>query len=284
MRFGIKILDELKKSYDLNTQGVQPNLGLETRGMTQRNYRAIIIVIFAIGIIVGVGFSQLYLSVTQQNVAPTLSLDQMYQSAVEDAMIAEPNEIYSGLVPIVETNTNLFWQGDSGNKSVLVVTFTKYASSYPVDETVNTTWGETWVTVVPEIKTFFQEHVDQNSNLTLRAKQLLGLPANNTGEYLVELWVNPQSLFRPTPDNEITDTTAQLTFPSSTTPEYKIWFNNNIIYSYFPEKYPWTRLGYTYDWGNSNSHIGLSEFVLKQNSLVTVKSVTPITEYLNSNP
>jgi len=129
---------------------------LEMRGMTQRNYRAIIIVIFAIGIIVGVGFSQIYLSVTQQNVAPTLSLDQMYQSAVEDAMIAKPNEIYSGLVPIVETNTNLFWQGDSGNKSVLVVTFTKYASSYPVGETVNTTWGETWVTVVPEIKTFFQ--------------------------------------------------------------------------------------------------------------------------------
>jgi hypothetical protein len=255
--------------------------------MTQRNYRAIIIVIFTIGIIVGAGFShfsQLYLIVTQQNLAPTLSLDQMYQSAVEDAIIAKPSEIYSGLVPIVETNTNLFWQGDSGNKSVLVATFTKYASSYPVDETVNTTWGETWVTVVPEIKSFFQEHVDQNSNLTLRAKQLLGLPANNTGEYFVEFWVNPQLLFRPTPDNEITDTTAQLTFPSSTTPEYTIWFNNNIIYSYFPEKYPWTRLGYTYDWGNSNSHIGLSEFVVKQNSLVTVKSVTPITEYLYSNP
>ncbi len=252
--------------------------------MKTENNKAKIIVLLVLGIIIGASLSLIYTTAIQPSLAPPLSLDQMYQNAIEDTMVAKPNEICSGLAPIVETNTNLFWQGYSGNMSVLVVTFTKYASSYPVGETVNTTWGDTWVTVVPEIQTFFQEHVEPNANLTLRVKQLLGLPANSTGEYFVEMWVNPQSLFRPTPDNEITDTTAQLTFPASTTSEYKTWFNNNIIYSYFPEKYPWTRLGYTYDWGNSNSHIGLSEFVLKQNSLVTVKSATPTTEYLNSNP
>jgi hypothetical protein len=148
---------------------------------------------------------------------------------------------------------------------------------------VNTTWGETWVTVVPEIKTFFKTHADANSNVTLRALQLLGLPANNSNTYFVEFWVNPQSLFRPTPDNEINDTTAQLTFPSSAASDYKQWFNDNIIYSYFPERYPWTRLGYTYDWGESSSHIGLSEFVLKQNSMVEVNSVTPTVDYLSSS-
>ena len=95
--------------------------------------------------------------------------------------------------------------------------------------------------------------------------------------------MSPQSLFRPTPDNEINDTSAQLAFPASATADYKTWFNSNIIYSYYPMKYPWTRLGYTYDWGNTQSHIGLSEFVIKQNSTVTVKSVTPTTEYLYSN-
>jgi hypothetical protein len=239
--------------------------------------------VFALGVIVGVGFSQLYFNVTQPSPTPTLSLDQMYQSAIEDAMVAKPSEVYSGLAPIAESNGNLIWQGDSGNKSVLVVTFTKYASSYPVGETVNTTWGETWVTVVPEIQTFFKTHADANSNVTLRALQLLGLPANNSNTYFVEFWVNPQSLFRPTPDNEINDTTAQLTFPSSAASDYKQWFNDNIIYSYFPERYPWTRLGYTYDWGESSSHIGLSEFVLKQNSLVEVKSVTPTVDYLSSS-
>lgn len=252
--------------------------------MKTENNRTTIIAFFTLGIILGASLSLIYTTTIQPSLAPPLSLDQMYQNAIEDTMIAKPNEIYSGLVPIVETNPTLFWQGDAGNRSVLVVTFTKYASSYPVGETVNTTWGDTWVTTVPEIQTFFKEHVDPNANLTLRVKQLLGLTANSTGEYFVEMWVNPQTLFRPTPDNEITDTTARLTFPVSATIEYKTWFNNNIIYSYFPEKYPWTRLGYTYDWGNSNSHIGVSEFVLNQNSLVTVKSVTPTAEYLTSNP
>jgi hypothetical protein len=43
---------------------------------------------------------------------------------------------------------------------------------------------------------------------------------------------------------------------------------------------PWTRLGYTYDWGDSKTHIGLSEFVIEQNATVTVKSVTPTVQYL----
>jgi hypothetical protein len=244
-----------------------------------------IIAFFALGIIVGAGFFQLYLSINQSGAtpAPVLSLDQTYQNAVEDAMVAKPNEIYNGLIAIAESNGNLSWQGAVGNKSVLVVTFTKYASSYPVGETVNTTWGETWVTVAPEIKTFFKDHTETNTNLTLRTLQLLGLPPNNGNTYFVEMWVSPQSLFRPAPDNEITDTTAQLTFPASATSEYKVWFNNNIIYSYYPERFPWTRLGYTYDWGSNSSHVGLSEFMLKQNSIVTVKLVTSTLDYLSSS-
>jgi hypothetical protein len=247
--------------------------------MSGNGTRLTIAAFFVIGILVGIGFSQLYFRVTQPKV-PELNLDQMYQNAIEDAMVAKPSEIFSGLTSIVETNHNLNWTGDSGNESVLVVTFTKYASSYPVGETVNVTWGDTWVTVAPEIKTYFKTHVDSNVNVTLRALQLLGLPPNSFNTYFVEMWVNPQTLFRPTPDNEINGTTAQLTFPDSTTPDYKTWFNNNIVYSYFPERYPWTRLGYTYDWGNSESHFGLSEFVIKQNSLVTVESVTKTLEYL----
>ncbi len=247
----------------------------------KRGYRVRMFVFFAVGVLVGVGFSLLYVSVIQPSLAPSLSVEEMYAQAIDDAMIAKPSEVYSELTPIVEENANLTWRGEEGNKSVLVVTWTKYDSSYPVSATVNTTWGDTWVTVVPEIKAFFQNHVSASSNLTLRAKQLLGLPPNSSNLYFVELWVNPQSLFRPTPDSEITDTTAQLTFPSSASAAYKEWFNGNIIYSYYPPRYPWTRLGYTYDWGTSGTHVGLSEFVLEQYSVVTVASVTPTLNYLS---
>jgi hypothetical protein len=52
---------------------------------------------------------------------------------------------------------------------------------------------------------------------------------------------------------------------------FKEWFSDraDTIYSVGDESdpatwgWPWTRLGYTYDWGNSVDHHGLSEFVLR---------------------
>ena len=213
----------------------------------QPKHRMYLIAFFIVGIIVGAGFYQVYVNIVAPSLIPKLSLDQMYQKAIEDAMVAKENEIYCGLTPIVENNSNLIWQVEAGNKSVLVVTWTKYASSYPANATVTTSWGDTWVTAAPEIQVFFKDHVNPGTNATLRADQLLGLPANSTNLWFVELWVNPQSLFRPTPDNEINDTTAMLTFPSDANADYKAWFDSNIIYSYYPMKFPWTRLGYTYD-------------------------------------
>ena len=251
--------------------------------MNVQKSRIKFVAFFLLGVVVCVGLYQVYFSVVLPSLLPKLTIEQTYQNAIEDAMVAKSSEIYSSLTPVVESNGNLIWQGEAGNKSVLVVVFTKYASSYPVDQTVNTTWGETWVTVAPEIKNFFKNKVNSDSNMTLRALQVLGLPPNSANTYFVEMWVNPQSLFRPTPDNEITDTVAELNFPASATPEYKEWFNGNIIYSYYPERFPWTRLGYTYDWGNPLSPVGLSEYVLKQGSMATVKSVASITDYLSSN-
>jgi hypothetical protein len=248
-----------------------------------RSSRTVLAIIFVIGVIATLGLSQFYTAVIVPAFAPPPTLDQLYTRAIEDAMIAQPNEISNNLTPILENNTNLVWQGSGENASVLMVTWTKHTESYPVGQNATTSWGDTWVTAAPEIQVFFRDHVASDANLTLRAAELLGLPANTTNTYFVEFWVKPQDMFRPTPDNEINDTTAQLTFPASASADYKAWFNNNIIYSYYPMKYPWTRLGYTYDWG-SNNHVGLSEFIVKQNSTVTVKSITPTAEYLQSHP
>jgi hypothetical protein len=38
--------------------------------------------------------------------------------------------------------------------------------------------------------------------------------------------------------------------------------------------YPWTRLGYTYDWGNPESEVGLSEFVVAAGSTVSIEAVS----------
>ncbi|MFA5771340.1 MAG: hypothetical protein WC974_01225 [Thermoplasmata archaeon] len=244
---------------------------------------------FMAGLVIGFGLCEITIRQTSfvgstnqatQTPTPQLTLDQMYQNAVRDAMVAEQSEIYNNLTAITDTNPNLIWQGSGGNKTVLVVTWTKYNSSYPVGTNVTTWWGETWVTAVPEIKIFFQKRANISENRTLRAEQLLGLPKDKGNLYFIEMWVKTSDLFRPTPDNEINDTIAELNFPASADLNYTTWFNDNIIYSYYAKQFPWTRLGYTYDWGNPQSEIGLSEFVIKKNATVNVNAVIPTNEYL----
>jgi pimeloyl-ACP methyl ester carboxylesterase len=70
-------------------------------------------------------------------------------------------------------------------------------------ENLTTSWGNCWVTVVPEVKEFIQNCTVSEENLTLRVEQLLGLPPKNESKLLVELWVDPDDLFRPSPDPEI---------------------------------------------------------------------------------
>jgi len=113
----------------------------------------------------------------------------------------------------------------------------------------------------------------------LRLEQLLGLPPDDGKQWFVELWVWPADLFRPAPDPEITDQGAGLDFPDSASPEYRAWFDDLRSKSYGENGYPWTRLGYTYDWGSPDDHVGLSEFVINKGAPIEVRSVTPTVVY-----
>ncbi|UTB33318.1 MAG: hypothetical protein NKF70_03385 [Methanobacterium sp. ERen5] len=103
------------------------------------------------------------------------NLNQTYTNAIDDAIITSDNEISTNLTPITENNSNLIWQNGS-DKRVLVVLWTTHKSSYPTGGNITTYWGETWVTVVPEIKTFFKTNSIPEQYLHLRTAQLLGLP------------------------------------------------------------------------------------------------------------
>ena len=224
-----------------------------------------------------------------------------YASAVADASVALPSEISRELTPITGQNQNLIWENGVVDSRLLVVTWMGDAGKYyqctdPAGCSGNTVCIEggecptykydSWITVVPEIKNFFANTPPE----PLRIAQLLGLPpeaaiAGNPNEYkyMLELLVAPKDLFRPCPDTEISDTVCELGFPvdafqipdltnlvrASAGPNYGVfmtypdWFRNQTRYSYTPgsNPYPWTRLGYTYDWGSS-LHVGLSEFVV----------------------
>jgi hypothetical protein len=67
------------------------------------------------------------------------------------------------------------------------------------------------------------------------------------------------------------------------TPEEFLQTQYHIIYSYYPMRLPWTRLGYTYDRGNMTTEIGLSENFLKKDSEIIVESVTMTNSYFGLN-
>ncbi|MCZ7402555.1 MAG: hypothetical protein O8C61_10070 [Candidatus Methanoperedens sp.] len=208
---------------------------------------------------------------------------RMYRLAVKDAQIASQEEISRNLTAIIESNSNLIWdKHDSDQPRVMVVTWTgdfyndKVGKSIQADRFV-------WVTVAPELRYFCTNYQKEYPNLTIRLKQLLGLPPDSVKSRFVEIWVYPYDLFRPSPDPEITDHEAELTFPESkfinVSNEYIKWFNEQEVESYGQDGYPWTRLGYTYDWGNPESEVGLSEFVINQGSIIEVKGSYSLKDY-----
>jgi hypothetical protein len=199
---------------------------------------------------------------------------------VNDARTAEEREIYRNLTPITESNMALTWDENNSSNIVLVVTWTGWDGYVnQTNKTMNLS-RETWVTVYPEVQNFIKQNDLPEEKCSLRLEQLNGLPPRNSKKWFVELFVSPQDLFRPSPDPEINDTQAQITFPENVSTEHLNWVNNLKNSSYGSNGYPWTRLGYTYDWaGNNQNHVGLSEYVIRKGSLVKIHNTISTGEY-----
>ena len=188
---------------------------------------------------------------------------------------------------------NLTWSADStGTRRLLVVSWMKQSTTqyWPVGQTFKTSNNQahmSWVTTAPQMSGFLKKNSFSNqSSLHLRIAQVLGMPPDTQNDYFVEFWVYPKNLFRPTPDPEITDHEADLYFPSAVTQKHRDWFLNEIANKYdtaTTSVFPWTRLGYTYDWATPLHPIGLSEFVVDTSSVVTVKAIYPSWQYYHQS-
>ena len=255
-----------------------------------------------------------------------------YNAAVQDAMAVTAAKISKNLTAIIPENPNLAWENNTPGTRVLVATWIgnqTACENYTDPATPGCKAGQecanygynSWVTVVPELKDLLG-----SSPSLFRVSQALGLPPPSSTQTLkntciLELYVSPDNLFRPSPDPEVTDQEAELAFPAdgfrkyddtmlvysempcdaSRCPSctqsgkcgmtsYRNWFDNRrtYIYSQTPvsSPYPWTALGYTYDWGNPTPpHYGVSEFVINSGTAgigVFIKSCTWTGAYFNN--
>lgn len=211
----------------------------------------------------------------------TVSVEEMYQEAVKDAVFADEDEILP-LVTIDKDSDMVTWN-EEGDK-ILLLSWHKYPDSYPDGAEVVTEWGEVWTYTDKEMIAWYQKNKDDVSDMTLRMEQLIGLPADKGYTHFAALWVDPSDVVRPA---YVTDITKQMTNinsekePSNEFEEwYADWFDNNIVWSYFDNAYPWTRLGYTYDWADNGQEYGLSEFLILPDSAVTVEFTLTNEEFI----
>lgn len=212
-----------------------------------------------------------------------------YDKAIMDAALAEADEISTDLVPIAAWNDKIVWKGSATHRQVLMVAFT--ASDDLGDKLGNKALLEqdTWVTVAPQVHDFCRAQTLDAEAMAARLRQALGLPPEGDEAYFVELWLDPADLLRPCPDPEITDRECELDYPGSwkfvqISDDHRRWFETARAGSYGKNGRPWTRLGYTYDWGNPESEVGLSEFVIPAQTTVEVRSLMPAGEYCVPSP
>lgn len=205
-------------------------------------------------------------------------LENAYHNAVKDAEKAEPSEISKNLVAIVPSNNNLVWNKKG---ELLVVTWTNYPGYDGKIGKSIVLPKDVWITTVPEVKNFCQKI---KGNKILQLEQILGLSPNTGKTKFVEMWVKPGDLFRPSADPEISDGEAETDFRISNrfvkvSDDYIQWFNKLKMESYGANGYPWTRLGYTYDWRNDRHNVGLSEFVIIEGATVKIHSISTTLQY-----
>ena len=226
----------------------------------------------------------------EQEVTDTNVLAIMYSNAMVNASNVVASKIRRDLTSITEDNTNLVWRTnpDTGAREVLIVSFMSRSTAtnyYHAGQYTSLRYGESWVTLVPEAKNFCRNYT--GTNLILRLKQMLGLPATCANDTIVEFYVNPLYLLRPSRDPEITDHEAEVNFRTNTpyagmvSTNYQNWFQRTIASRNYGmtngvwNAWPWTQLGYTYDWLKTGTNVmGFSEFVIPGTMLYNEYGVT----------
>ena len=206
------------------------------------------------------------------------SNDELYAEAVRDAMIIDEDEVLP-LVNINHEDPNVTW---NGNK-VLVAFMHKYPDSYPAGTNITLQWGNVWCVSAKELELFVTNN--NTDDWTLRLHQILGMPTSKNYTTITALWVDANLLYRPA---NVTNPNAAMAMKYQPTGDdtfdtmYKAWFDSNIIWSYFDSAFPWTRLGYTYDWADNEKEYGLSEFLIFSGATASVEYTYSVSEFIET--
>ncbi|MBD2597254.1 hypothetical protein H6G74_23440 [Nostoc spongiaeforme FACHB-130] len=224
-------------------------------------------------------------------------LKKQLDASIQDAKQPNQNKVINNLWALSTTNPKIKTRERDGKTEFLMVSWL-YTSNPSTDWPTGTKQisRQTWLTAFPQVQEFCQHckgtgiDLPGNVMLALRLQQYLGLILNKSANktHFVEMWVKAEDLSRPCIDPEINDSTCNVLpvpVPKSNSLLHDIY--QNSFENEKKEYYPWTGLGYTYDWGNPNKpHVGASEFLINGTNdkpvTVEVVAVKETLEYCNN--
>jgi hypothetical protein len=182
---------------------------------------------------------------------------------------------------------------DPTTRTATVVTFT----AHPYERGATTLPIYVWVTQVPEVQEICQKF---SGDLQLSLNQLLGLIPGTKLPNFVTMTVTEGHIIRPaTNPDPLTPMPCSVPappncgreFPKGVADAYLHWFANKSLSAWVisepsqpPIGYPWTRLGYTYNWKPGADKYGASEYVIVPGSKVTVVDIKSYQEYCSPKP
>lgn len=216
-------------------------------------------------------------------------LQEDYLKAVADAAVAEPGEICYTLPAITfpGDRPGQEWTTDAGRDMILVGSMTNAADAekWTPGDAFRQDDSLPWVTLPADLEEHLRRvpHCTDSLECRMRMLQMLGLPPDCDNDRIVFFYVAPEGLFRPSPDPEVNDNHASLHFPDSVPQHYRQWFAANITFSYHSATpYPWTRLGYTYDWHRGAATVqGPGEFIVHPGAWVRLKRKVTVWTWYN---
>ena len=209
----------------------------------------------------------------------TVDIDRQgaYERAVRDAVFAEECE----LMPLVEITPDSELTTWNEEGKVLMLSWNRHPERYIEGTSYTLENGEIWTFTDKEILVWYEENGEGVEDWVLRLEELIGLPEGSGYTHVSAFWCDPEELIRPA---YVTDITAQMdasALDGSALGAFEEWFEGNIIWSYFDSAYPWTRLGYTYDWDEAGDEYGLTEFIILPGSEVEIEWTITTEEFLS---
>lgn len=248
-----------------------------THDQTLKLLRVAVSIIAIVGSVLVSSSALIAQSKADDTVAASTALRNDYARAIEHASVWRSQDVKM-LKPLI-------FDPDGTSEVVTVSPYETFAN--PLSE-------EMWVTVSPELQNLCRT---STTDVVMNVRQILGMPPDSAIRYVVPMRVKRADIFRPTPDPSVStqcpcgdsvggvcssETNDQCgnRFPANVVDIHRKWFTETLLRTHrIPDGYPWTHLGYTYNWKLGADPYGASEYVVRQHAHVTLGRPIPIERY-----